>query len=156
MIKWQCKTFPELTNEELYKILQLRNEVFVVEQKCPYLDCDNKDFQAHHVTGWDGGLIVAYSRLLGKGISFPDAASIGRVLTAPEARKKNIGKELMRYSIDKIYALHGAVSIKISAQLYLRQFYEGFSFVQRSGAYDEDGIPHIMMEKIPSIYSNGQ
>ena len=148
MINWQCKFFSELNNEELYKILQLRMDVFVVEQNCPYQDCDNKDLKAFHFAAWDGDNLVAYTRLLEKGISYPDAASIGRVITARSARGQNLGKQLMTKSIEQIYILFGNVPIKISAQLYLRRFYESFSFVQNGGAYLEDGIEHIAMEKI--------
>ncbi|HXS58081.1 MAG TPA: GNAT family N-acetyltransferase [Hanamia sp.] len=147
MINWQCKTFSELTNEELYKILQLRNEVFVVEQNCPYQDCDNKDFKAHHFSAWEDGLLVAYTRLLPKGVSYDTGASIGRVLTSPKARGQKLGKELMQKSIDKIYDLYGQTPIIIGAQLYLKRFYESFSFVQQGNSYLEDNIPHIMMEK---------
>jgi ElaA protein len=147
MINWQCKTFSELTNEELYKILQLRNEVFVVEQNCPYQDCDNKDFKAHHFSAWEDGELLAYTRLLPKGVSYDAGASIGRVITSAKARGKNLGKELMQKSIEKIYELYGRTPIIIGAQLYLKRFYEFFSFVQQGNSYLEDNIPHIMMEK---------
>lgn len=148
MITWQCKFFSELTNEELYKIIQLRIEVFIVEQNCNYQDCDDKDLKAYHLMGWDEGNLVAYTRLLEKGISYPDAASIGRVITARSARGQNLGKQLMLKSIEQAYILFGKVPIKISAQLYLKRFYESFSFVQKGGVYLEDGINHIAMEKL--------
>lgn len=147
MIIWQCKTFSELTNEELYKILQLRNEVFVVEQNCPYQDCDDKDLKAHHLTAWNCDTLVAYTRLLPKGISYPDAASIGRVVTSPSARGQNLGRQLMLNSIENIYLLFGKIPIIIGAQLYLKRFYESFTFIQFGDEYAEDGIPHITMEK---------
>ena len=144
---WQCKTFSELTTEELYKILQLRNEVFVVEQNCPYQDCDGKDLKAHHFSAWDNGVLVAYTRLLPKGVSYDAGASIGRVLTSPKVRGQKLGKELMQKSIDKIYELYGQMPIIIGAQLYLKRFYESFDFVQQGEGYLEDNIPHIVMEK---------
>jgi ElaA protein len=147
MVNWQCKFFTELTNYELYKILQLRNEVFIVEQNCVYQDCDDKDLKAWHLMGWDNEKLVAYTRLFEKGISYPDGASIGRVLTSPAERRKNLGKQLMVNSIDQVYHLFGNVPIKISAQLYLKRFYESFSFVQYSDVYMEDGIQHIAMIK---------
>jgi len=147
MIRWQCKAFSELTNEELYKILQLRNEVFVVEQNCAYQDFDGKDMEAYHLAAWHENNLVAYSRLLPKGISYPEAASIGRVVSSPSARGQNLGKQLMAHSIEHIYLLFGEVSIKISAQLYLRSFYESFSFIQKGSVYPEDGIGHIAMER---------
>lgn len=145
MITWQCKYFTELTNFELYKIIQLRNEVFVVEQNCAYQDCDNKDLKAYHYMGWQNDKLVAYTRLLDKGISYDDAASIGRVITAQSIRRQNAGKELMRNSINEIYRLFGKIPIRVSAQLYLKNFYESFSFVQKSEVYLEDGIEHISM-----------
>ena len=145
MISWQCKYFSDLSNFELYKILQLRSEVFVVEQNCAYQDLDDKDLKAYHYSGWENENIVAYTRLLAKGISYEDAASIGRVVTARSVRGKNVGKELMNNSIKEIYRLFGKVPIRISAQLYLKRFYESFSFVQKSDVYMEDGIEHISM-----------
>lgn len=147
MITWQCKFFSELTNKELYKILQLRNEVFIVEQNCVYQDCDNKDFKAYHLTAWNSDLLVACTRLLPIGISYPDAASIGRVVVSPSSRGQSLGKQLMIKSIEHVYNLFGQVPITISAQQYLKRFYESFSFVKTGGPYLEDGIEHIAMEK---------
>lgn len=148
MIKWQCKSFNELTNEELYKILQLRNEVFVVEQNCAYQDCDNKDLKSHHLTAWKDDQIVACCRILPPGISYPAAASIGRVVTSPSSRRQNLGKQLITKSLEHLYLLFGNVHVIIGAQLYLKKFYENFSFVQQGDIYLEDGIQHIAMEKI--------
>lgn len=147
MIKWQCKAFSELTNEELYKILQLRNEVFIIEQNCPYQDCDNKDLKSYHLTAWKNDSIVAYSRIIPPGISYPTAASIGRVLTSPAARRQNLGKQLMAQSLENLYRLFGNVPVIIGAQLYLKTFYESFSFIEQGTIYLEDGIKHITMEK---------
>ena len=145
MIDWQCKFFTDLSPLELYKILQLRSEVFVVEQNCAYQDLDDKDLKAYHFSGWQDDKVVAYTRLLAKGISYEDAASIGRVVTAQSVRGKNMGKELMKNSIEEIHRLFGEVPIRISAQQYLKRFYESFSFVQKSDMYMEDGIEHIAM-----------
>lgn len=147
MISWQCKSYSELTTDEVYKILQLRNEVFVVEQNCVYQDCDNKDLEAFHLMAWESDSLIAYARLLRPGISYPDAASIGRVCVAASSRRKNSGKLLMQKSIEETYRLFGNILIKISAQLYLKRFYESFSFVQHGPVYLEDGIEHIRMEK---------
>jgi ElaA protein len=147
MITWQCKAFSELTNLELYKILQLRNEVFVVEQNCPYQDCDNKDIPAYHLCAWQNETLVAYSRLLPQGISYPEAVSIGRVITSPTVRRQDLGKQLMTKSIDQVYHLFGKMAIIIGAQLYLKKFYESLGFVQIDDGYVEDGIPHIHMKK---------
>src|SRR5665213_2583986 len=127
MINWQCKSFSGLTSEEIYKVLQLRNEVFVVEQNCIYQDCDNKDQKAFHILAWDKDILIAYARLLKPGISYPDAASIGRVCVSVSFRRKELGKLLMEKSISGVYRLFGPISIKISAQLYLKHFYESFS-----------------------------
>lgn len=147
MITWQCKHFSELTATELYKILQIRNEVFVVEQNCAYQDCDEKDFDCYHVTGCNEGVVIAYSRILPPGLPYPDGASIGRVLTSPVARKQGTGKQLIVYSLENLYRLFGNVKVIIGAQLYLKRFYESFHFIQTGGIYLEDGIDHIPMEK---------
>ena len=147
MTTWQCKSFEELTNTELYKILQLRNEVFIVEQNCPYQDCDDKDLKSHHLTGWKDDNIVAYSRILPPGIPYHNAASIGRVVTSFSARGQDLGRQLMSKSLENLYLLFGHVPVIIGAQLYLKKFYEGFSFIQQGDIYLEDGIQHIIMEK---------
>ncbi|MEO5908270.1 MAG: GNAT family N-acetyltransferase [Ginsengibacter sp.] len=147
MTLWTCKYFSELTNIELYKILQLRNEVFIVEQNCAYQDCDDYDSKAYHLAAWDHDKLVAYTRLFGEGVFYPNAASIGRVLTSQSFRGKSLGKQLMTNSIAEVYHLFGNVPIKIGAQLYLKRFYESFSFVQSGDTYLEDGIEHIAMIK---------
>ena len=143
-INWSCKSFIDLTNEELYKILQLRNAVFVVEQNCLYQDCDDKDQHGYHLMGSQRNILLAYCRLLPPGLACKEA-SIGRVVTANIARGKNIGKELMTYSIKYIHELFGEHSVTIGAQLYLKNFYEFFGFIQTSEIYLEDGIEHIKM-----------
>jgi ElaA protein len=146
MVTWICKKFYELTPEELYVILQLRNEVFVVEQNCVYQDLDNKDQVALHLIGWDEKKLVAYSRLIPPGVSYPEP-SIGRVVTSPSARRKGLGKELMQQSIFEVKKLFGDGPVKLGAQLYLKNFYSSFGFMQTSEIYLEDGIPHIEMVK---------
>lgn len=148
MIDWKCTKFDELTVEELYKILQLRNEVFVVEQNCSYQDCDGKDQVSYHLCGWNDGDLKAYTRLLPPGSCYLNAASIGRVVTSPSARAQSFGKQLMSKSLENLYRLFGDVPVIIGAQLYLKKFYESFSFVQNGETYLEDGIPHITMEKV--------
>ena len=145
-ITWIVKTFDDLSNRELYKILQLRNAVFIVEQQCHYQDLDNKDFLAHHLMGWFGGELVAYTRLFDKGIIY-EQASIGRVIVAVSARKDGLGRKLMDLSIQQINQLYGKQPIKIGAQFYLKRFYESFDFHQVSDIYIEDDIPHIYMIK---------
>ena len=143
-ITWQCKHFDELSAHELYTIVQLRNEVFVVEQQCVYQDADNKDQLCWHVMGWDNNRLAAYARLVPAGIAFREA-SIGRVVTSPGARGKGLGRELMQQAITLIYTKWHEKYIKIGAQLYLKQFYESIGFQQCSEVYLEDGIQHIEM-----------
>ncbi len=143
-LHWTLKKFEELSPVELYRIMQLRNEVFVVEQNCPYQDADNKDLKAHHFMGWDNDTLVAYTRLIPPGISY-DEASIGRVVSSPQYRGTGAGRALMELSIQNTLILFGCNAIKIGAQLYLKKFYESLGFVQCSDEYLEDNIPHIEM-----------
>ena len=147
-ITWYHKHFKELNTTELYQILQLRNEVFIVEQHCPFQDLDDKDLKCYHLIGFDteSQKVMAYTRIVPAGISFEEA-SIGRVITSPLARKGGIGKQLMNKSIELLKELYGSVSIKIGAQLYLKNFYESFGFQQVEEVYLEDGIEHILMIK---------
>jgi ElaA protein len=142
------KPFDDLTPKELYKILQLRNEVFIVEQNCPYQDCDNKDLYAWHLMATEEDKLLAYSRLLPPGISYSES-SIGRIVSSPSARKTGIGKKLMLESIEQIKNLFQTDIIRIGAQLYLQKFYESFGFEKDSDIYLEDNIPHIIMLKEP-------
>ncbi len=143
-IQWYCKKFTKLSVTELYEIMKLRSEVFVVEQKCVYLDADGKDEKSHHFYAVENGSIAAYARLLPPNTSFKEA-SVGRVLTAQSQRRKGLGIILMQKCIAKTLDLFDTTSIKIGGQLYLKSFYEGLQFKQCSEVYDEDGIPHIEM-----------
>ena len=143
-IQWQCKPFNELSPHQLYKILQLRNAVFVVEQNCVFQDADDKDEAAWHLCGWQDDILVAYARLLPAGIDYPEI-SIGRVVTNSEHRKNGIGKVLLQNAIESCFLIFGRQNIKIGAQLYLKKFYESFEFKQVSTTYIEDGIEHIKM-----------
>ena len=146
-INWTCKSFEDLSKEELYKILQLRASVFVVEQNCPYQDCDDKDQPSYHLMGWQGPDLVAYTRLLPAGIAYENELSIGRVVTSVASRGTGIGKELMKESIKAATALFGKKPITISAQLYLLKFYESFGFISIGQPYLEDHIEHIKMRR---------
>lgn len=139
------KHFNELTTHELYKILELRARVFVVEQNCAYQDLDGKDFDAHHTLGFIGNDLVASTRLLDKGISYENYSSIGRVVNSPDYRNLGYGRKIMVYSISKMQELYPNQSIKISAQEYLKKFYSSLGFVQSGESYLEDNIPHIPM-----------
>jgi ElaA protein len=145
-LKWIYKQFDELTAKELYAVMQLRNEVFVVEQNCVYQDADNKDQQAFHLCGWDAGVLVAHCRILPAGVSYAGHPSIGRVVTSPGYRKGGHGRQLMQLGIEKTIEQFGDPVIIIGAQLYLKAFYGSLGFVQTSELYMEDGIPHITMQ----------
>lgn len=145
-IRWKIKAFEELSVHELYDILKLRSEIFVVEQNSVYLDIDGKDKLALHLFGEFEGKIVAYSRLFKSGITF-DNASIGRVVVDANYRDKKWGHDLMREAIAGIQFHFGENKITIGAQLYLKKFYERHGFIQTSEMYLEDDIPHIEMKK---------
>jgi ElaA protein len=142
---WSLKKFQELTVDELYAILQLRNEVFAVEQNCVYPDLDNKDQSSWHLMSWKENKLIAYTRLIPPGIAYPEA-SIGRVVTSPSVRGQKIGRELMERSIKELYRLFGRQTICLGAQLYLREFYYSLGFIQSGEPYLEDGIQHIQMK----------
>lgn len=144
-INWEVKSFEGLTNKELYNILRLRAEVFIVEQNCPYQDMDGKDIFSFHLIGTDErNHLVAYARLLPADISYKEV-SIGRVITSPAARGSGAGIQLMQTALQIIEEKHGKVPVRIGAQLYLKKFYERFGFVQVSEMYLEDGIEHVEM-----------
>ena len=146
MLHFSCVPFAQLRNTELYEIMALRQEVFVVEQNCPYLDADGKDQQSWHLMGRDAaGKLVVYTRLLPKGLAYPEYPSIGRVVSSPAARGTGAGKILMERSVEMCLHLFGDMPIKIGAQSYLLRFYEGFGFVSTGEEYLEDGIPHTKM-----------
>ncbi|HOZ96863.1 MAG TPA: GNAT family N-acetyltransferase [Niabella sp.] len=146
MIEWTSKTFHQLTTDELYEILQLRSAVFVVEQHCYYLDLDDKDKTAYHLLGKQDNSLIAYSRILPPGLSYPQP-SIGRVVLKQTARAKGLGKTLMLKSIQMVYESYGVQAIKISAQLYLQNFYATLGFSTCSAIYDDAGIDHVEMMK---------
>lgn len=143
-IKWKIKSFEALSVDELYNLLKLRSEIFVVEQNCIYLDLDGKDKIALHLYGEFEGNIVAHARLFKAGISF-DNASIGRVVVDANYRDRKWGHDLMREAISGIQLHFNEGKVTIGAQLYLKKFYESHGFVQISEMYLEDGIPHIDM-----------
>jgi len=143
-IEWRTAAFAALSVDELYAILQLRTEVFVVEQNCVFQDMDGKDAGCMHLMAWENGKLLAYTRLVPPGHIYP-IASIGRVVTSPAARGRGIGKLLMQKSIDEVVRLFGNGPIKIGAQYYLLKFYSELGFRQTSEIYLEDGIEHIEM-----------
>lgn len=146
---WNLKAFNELTVQELYAILQLRNEIFVVEQQCVFQDADNKDAASYHLMCWHEQQLIAYCRLIPAGIAYPNHISIGRVANAMAYRRQGIGKLLMQKAIDHCIVLYGKQPIKIGAQFYLKNFYSSLGFQQTSAIYMEDGIEHIEMIWMP-------
>jgi len=146
MLEIITKKFSEINTNELYAILQLRSEVFVVEQDCVYQDLDFKDQKALHIIGFKKGKVVAYTRIFKPGDYF-EKASIGRVVVNKEERKYGYGHVIMEHSIRAIEDNFLVKTIKISAQTYLRKFYNSHGFVQIGEEYMEDGIPHIAMIK---------
>lgn len=143
-MNWKIKKFEELRIEEMYKILELRSEVFIVEQECAYQDCDGKDKNSYHLFMEQDGNIIAYLRILERGVSY-DEISIGRVLVNKSHRGKGISREMMLKAIDFIEQSLNEKEIKIQAQSYLLNFYKSLGFKAISNEYLEDNIPHIDM-----------
>ncbi|MGR7812742.1 GNAT family N-acetyltransferase [Lacinutrix undariae] len=146
MIDIKVKEFNKLSIEELYDILQLRSQVFVVEQDCPYQDIDGKDAKALHVLGMKNGKIVAYTRIFNAGNYFENA-SIGRVVVSKNERKHKYGYDIMEASIAAVNIHFNTNTVQISAQCYLENFYKNLGFKVVGTSYLEDDIPHIEMIK---------
>ncbi|MEM7054277.1 MAG: GNAT family N-acetyltransferase [Pseudomonadota bacterium] len=147
-LHWRVQRFDELSNDELYRILRARVEVFVVEQNCPYAELDGLDGAALHVSCLDSdqsdATLLAYARILPAGHMF-DEVAIGRVLTVESGRGLGLGRVLMRRALDVVVDRFGSVPVRISAQQYLERFYASIGFVVDSDVYLEDGIPHLQM-----------
>lgn len=144
-MNFDLKSFNELTTAELYALLKLRNVVFVVEQKCAYQDLDDLDQQSLHVLIKKEEQLLAYCRILPPGLVYKEPA-IGRVVVDAGNRKKELGKQLMKYSIIKTLELFENQTIVISAQKYLLKFYEDLGFKSTGEEYLEDDIPHVKMK----------
>ena len=143
-MEWIIKRFDQLTTLELYELLKVREEVFVMEQECLYHDLDSKDFNATHMFALEDNQMVCYLRILDKGVSY-DEVSIGRVLTKPAYRRKGYGEQIMARAIDYIENVMGEGKIRISAQAHLEKFYGDLGFEVVSDVYLEDGIEHYEM-----------
>ena len=146
-LEFEIKRFNELSTQELYDVLQLRSEVFVVEQNCVYQDIDGKDAKAFHLLGTYNNELVAYVRIFKSGDYF-EQASIGRVVVKQNYRDRKWGYDLMNKAIQATEEVFNETKITISAQLYLKKFYENLGFIQTSEMYLEDDIPHIEMRKL--------
>lgn len=144
MLKIRIKSFNELDLDQLYDLLRLRSEVFVVEQNCVYQDIDNKDQKAYHVLAYKNKELVGYTRIFKPGDYFNEA-SIGRVVVSKKERLHNYGNEIMKISIEFIRVQLHAKTIKLSAQTYLKRFYNNLGFIETGADYLEDDIPHIAM-----------
>lgn len=145
-LSWEIGTFEELNVHELYDILRLRSEVFVVEQNAVYQDIDFKDQKSVHIRGLLNGELVAYCRIFRAGDYF-DEACIGRVIVPTKWRSHNFGHYLIEKAIKELAERWNETRITISGQLYLQRFYESHQFVKTSEPYLEDGIPHIQMKR---------
>lgn len=146
MLTIQEKKFSDLSLTQLYELLQLRSEVFVVEQDCVYQDVDGKDQKALHILGYQNERLVAYTRIFNKN-DYLEEASIGRVVVAKEARQHSYGKEIMQASIEAVEKNYNTKTIVLSAQTYLKKFYNELGFFEVGAEYLEDGIPHIKMKR---------
>ena len=142
---WKITSFNELSATQLYAMMQLRNEVFVVEQNCVYQDADNKDEASFHLAGWQADKLVAYCRILPPGIAYTES-SIGRVVVSPAYRRFGYGRKLMEQSIEFSLENFNCKKITISAQYYLEKFYQSLGFMTIGESYLEDNLPHIKMQ----------
>lgn len=148
MITWKRLSFSQFTPDELYDLLQLRVNVFIVEQNCPYPELDDKDRAkgAEHLLGFNGSELIACARLLPEGLSYP-SASIGRIATKANSRGDGLGHELLKQALTHINELWPNAAIEIGAQAHLAKFYQSHGFVQTSEPYLEDDILHIDMKR---------
>lgn len=144
LLFFKVKTYKELTKDELYALLKLRAEVFIVEQDCIYQDIDGKDDKALHVLGYIKDKLIAYTRVFPPETYF-EQASIGRVVVLEKERENSYGFALMEKSVQAVKENYNTAIIKISAQVYLKKFYNKLGFQEKGNEYLEDGIPHIRM-----------
>jgi ElaA protein len=145
LVKWKICSYAILSKQELHQIMILRQKVFVVEQDCPYQDADSKDFNSHHLMGFDENKqIIAYLRIVAPDISYQEV-SLGRIVTDINERGTGLGVELMKTGLQFTESIYGKVDVRISAQTYLVSFYEKFNFLSTGNEYLEDNIPHTEM-----------
>tara|TARA_S200000501_G_C20549477_1_gene623764 strand:- start:104 stop:556 length:453 start_codon:yes stop_codon:yes gene_type:complete len=143
-IYWVLKSYSDITKDQLFDIYILRQEVFVVEQFCPYQDADLQDKYSYHLMGYNGNFLVAYLRIVPPNLS-SNTPMIGRVVVQKLYRGKGLGREVMKKAVMEVHKIFGKVDINISAQEYLISFYESLQFKIIGESYLEDGIPHICM-----------
>lgn len=149
MTTWRCAAWRDLSIDDVHALFALRAAVFVVEQDCAYQDVDGADPRCEHLLGWDDGQLVAAARIVPPGVGphFPEHWAIGRVVTAGSARGRGLGREVMVRSIARVEQLAPGAALRVAAQCYLEAFYASLGFVRVSDDYDEDGIPHLDMER---------
>ena len=143
-LRWTCCSLEDMPSGELYRVVELRQRVFIIEQDCVFPDLDGRDQDSLHLCGWQGEQLLAYLRAMPPGLAEP-GSSLGRVVVSPEARGTSLGRELMRRGIEVNRERWPEHDIRIGAQAYLQTFYEGLGFVPDSDFYDEDGILHLKM-----------
>jgi len=145
-LNFKTYAYADLTKQQLYQVLKLRQIVFIVEQECAYLDMDAKDFDSLHVLAYnDDEELLAYARLLPKAVSYPDYVSVGRVVTSPKVRGQRLGYSLMEFCMQELKRLWPSEGVKLQAQSYLLDFYKSFGFSPVGEEYLEDDIPHTDM-----------
>jgi len=144
-LRFDLKHFTALNIDELYTIMRLRQRVFVLEQHCAFVDCDNLDQTGWHLMCYDGDTLAAYCRLLPVGLAYPGYASIGRVVSEPALRKAGYGRMIMTEALKHCRELFGDAPLKIGAQLYLKKFYQSYGFTAIGDIYIEDDIEHVIM-----------
>ncbi len=145
-LTWHCRHFTNLSVTELYDILQLRSEVFVVEQQCIFLDMDGIDKQSYHLFAYQKNVLVACCRLMAADVVYSNQASIGRVANKASVRGSGVGMLMMKEAIVKCREMFSSSSLKIGAQFYLKDWYSSFGFKPCGDVYLEDNIEHIHME----------
>lgn len=150
-LEWTLLPFDRLDGRTLEAWLRLRQQVFVVEQRCPYADIDGRDPDALHLLGFSAGRLLAGARLFAPQVEAGPHCRIGRVVVAPEWRGGQLGRGLMRQALEQCARLWPAQPVRISAQAHLQPFYASLGFVTLSAPYDEDGIPHVDMESRPAL-----
>ncbi|MES2216859.1 MAG: GNAT family N-acetyltransferase [Pseudomonadota bacterium] len=148
MLNWQWRSFNDLTTRELYAILKLRAEVFIVEQNCVWQDLDDQDQLAMHLLGLQDQTLVAYARVLPVNPQYPDWVSIGRIVTKNTVRGQGLGKQAVTQALNYLQEQNNQMPVVISAQIYLKKFYMSFGFQPEGEPYDEDGIIHTKMRLV--------
>jgi ElaA protein len=144
MFQLVIKPFAELSNLEVYHMIRIREEVFILEQNCVYVDCDNNDPLCDHLLVYEGDILVGTLRILPKGVKY-EHVSIGRVVVVKEARKKGLASSMMEKALEFAFAKYGEIDIVLSAQVAIKGLYEKAGFISVSDIYLEDGIDHVKM-----------